>query len=368
MANELESNMDLVASGNTLQKVQSGFTTAVAVQKPRDRQEVIKACEEEAAIAGEEFYYSWTVKGKQGPKLVEGLSYQAAMAAARNWCNCAVPTEVEEFPDRFVFKATFVDFETGFNLQRVFRQRKSPDIGMKDRDRAEDITFQIGQSKAQRNSVLAALPSWLTSKMLSKAKENVIEKINKMGIAKAREASISYFEKRGVEKDRIELKLGKKSEAWNAEDIARLQGAMGALRDGMESEASLFPNIKTEDAAKVETLNEKVAQKAGKEKEAAPSAEAAKTETVKTVADDGTVSVRVKISNVGTQENKADGTKMKSPKYNITDDSTVRYSTFDKKIKEEAEEAMGIKEYVDITYNDDNYKSIVSLNICEGGA
>ena len=244
----------LIASGAALQKVQTQFSTAVAIQRPRRRLEVIKACEEEAVIAGDEFYYSWTVNARDGKKLVEGLSVQAALAAARNWGNCAVPCSVEENMNTYLFTATFVDLETGFTLQRAFRQKKSLNIGKKYDERAEDLVFQIGQSKAIRNVILNALPSWLTTKMLAKAKENIIEKINKMGIAVAREKTVAFFAKYGVTTDRIENKLGgKKYAAWDAEDLALLQGAMNTLISGQESADSLFP-VHHESASKAEDV------------------------------------------------------------------------------------------------------------------
>lgn len=251
----------VVVSGQTLQKIQTQFATAVAIQRPRRRLEVIKACEEEATIAGDEFYYSWTVKSKEGPKLVEGLSVQAALAAARNWGNCAVPCSVEENLNTYVFTATFVDLETGFNLQRAFRQKKSLNIGTKYDERAEDIVFQIGQSKAIRNVILNALPSWLTTKMLAKAKENVIEKINKMGIAVAREKTVAFFAKYDITPDRIESKLGgKKYAAWDAEDLALLQGAMQTLLTGQESADSLFP-VHQETASKAKDVKARFEEK-----------------------------------------------------------------------------------------------------------
>lgn len=253
---------ELIAGWNTLRKMQTEFTTAVAVQKPRDRKSIIRACEEEAAIAGDEFFYAWTVKTKEGPKLVEGLSIQAALAAARNWGNCAIPCHYEESVNSYTFIATFLDMETGFNLQRTYKQRKKPNIGMKDPERAEDIVFQIGQSKAIRNVILNALPSWLTSKMLIKAKEEVIEKIKKMGLPVAREKVLAFFKKYSIDIDRIEKKLGKNQGGWNEEDLALLQGAMNSLTTGQESADSLFPPIH-EGAS----IHERIKEAAEKQKE-----------------------------------------------------------------------------------------------------
>lgn len=246
----------LVAQGKALRRTQTQFTTAIAVIKPRDRKEVIRACEEEASIAGDEFYYSWTVKGQKGSQLVEGLSVQGALSGARNWGNCAIPVEIEDKEGSYDFTATFLDLETGFNLQRIFRQRKEQNIGMKDKARAEDIVFQIGQSKAIRNVILSALPSWLTSKMLAKAKENIMEKINNMGLAVARDKTVAFFVKYGVAQDNIEHKVGKKASAWTVEDLALLQGAMNALLAGQESAESLFPAPNEEVARKTEAKAE----------------------------------------------------------------------------------------------------------------
>ena len=171
---------EIIESGKTLQQARAGFVTAVTVQKPRERMKVLRACEEEAAIAGDEFFYAWTVTNKDGKKsLIEGPSVNLALTAVRNWGNSGVMVNVDETHDTYIFTATFVDLETGFNLQRTFRQRKTKKIGKYDQDRAEDIIFQIGQSKAIRNVIVNALPSWLVSSMMNKSKENIIKKIEK---------------------------------------------------------------------------------------------------------------------------------------------------------------------------------------------
>ena len=256
---------EVLEKGGALQKTTSEFTQAIVIQKPRRRTEVIRACEEEAAIAGEEFFYSWTVNAKGGPKLVEGLSIGGALSAARNWGNCAIPCRVDETDSHYVFTASFIDFETGFNLQRVFKQRKEQNIGMKDMARADDITFQIGQSKAIRNVALNAMPSWLTKKMLDKAKEQVIAKISKMGIPVAQKKALEFFKKHGIEVERVEKKMAKNHDRWTAEDLAIIQGAMSSLINGQESAESLFPEV-SEGATvatnkKAETLKEKIASK-----------------------------------------------------------------------------------------------------------
>lgn len=282
---QVQSNMGdgeaLVAEGKTLQRSQAGFTTAVTVQKSRNRADVLKACEEEAALAGDEFLYSWPVKdnrtGKQ--KIIEGPSIQLTNAAARNWGNCGVLIEHIENDTHYFFTSTFVDLETGFNLQRSYRQRKSQDMGKKmDKDRAEDIAFQIGQSKAERNVVANALPSWLIEPMKDKARENVVARITRMGVAKAKEKALEVLLKYGVDEKRIEARISKKSKAWKAEDLAIIHGAIKTLTDGMETAEDLFPIVESGKASTV---------KPAEKKETKKPTETKKPEEVKTAESEG---------------------------------------------------------------------------------
>ena len=235
---------DIINRGQALQQVRTPFTTAVTVQKPREIFDIKRRCEQEAALAGDSFYYAWTVKGEKGSSLIEGPSVDLAHAAVRNWGNCGVMVDVEERADNYIFTATFVDLETGFNLQRAFRQRKSQKMSKKmDDARQEDIVFQIGQSKAIRNVVVNALPSWLIDGMLEKSKENIVAKIEKKGIAQARQDTIAFFQKYGVGVERVEHKIQKKSTAWTVEDLALLYGAIKTLTEGVESPNELFPPI-----------------------------------------------------------------------------------------------------------------------------
>ena len=240
---------EVVGSGQALQTISAGFVTAVAVQRPRERLKVIKACEEEAAIAGDEFYYGWTVKAQGGSKLVEGPGIGLALAAFRNWGNDALMMSVEETADTYIFTPTFVDLETGSNLQRAFRQVKNRDIGKKyDKDRAEDLIFQLGQSKAIRNVICNALPNWLINKMMAEAKKNIVGQIEKVGKDVARQKVLDFFARYNITQDRVEVKLGKKAEHWKVEDIALLYGAMKTLADGAESPDELFPPTKPQEA------------------------------------------------------------------------------------------------------------------------
>ena len=159
--------------GKALQKTQTQYTTAIAVQRPRSISRVTKNVLEEAKLAGSAFFYRWEVKNKKtGRKsTVQGPSIDLAMCVARNYGNCVVDIEGTETPTHYMLKGVFIDLETGFTVPRLYRQRKNQNIGGDyGDDRSEDIVFQIAQSKAQRNAIVKAVPNWLIDKAIEEAR------------------------------------------------------------------------------------------------------------------------------------------------------------------------------------------------------
>lgn len=158
------------------------YTTAVRVQVPRALGRVERATLEEAARMGEDWFYSWQVRDKHSPTgfgTVEGTSVDGAMVLLRNFSNVACPVRVaDENVTHWYLEATFIDLESGQTLQRLFRQRKSQGRGDGlEAERQQDIAFQIGQSKAQRNVILKALPAWLIKAAMEEAKRAAAEGI-----------------------------------------------------------------------------------------------------------------------------------------------------------------------------------------------
>jgi hypothetical protein len=248
-----QTGTEMIQSGKTIQRVQTGYTTAVAVQKPRSLTEFQNRVLEEAAIAGADFYYSWEVKTKGGGKaVVEGGAIGLAMCMHRNFMNCAIDGKVEETPTHYIFTAVFVDLETGSTITRLFRQRKAQNIGNYDVDRKEDIAFQIGQSKAIRNVILAAMPSWMTKKAIEAAKEAEIAGIQ--NIADARSKAVKYFlDEFSISKDRVEKVIGKSADDWSAADLAGLKGTITAIKEGRVKPEEAFPPIEKPKTKKEES-------------------------------------------------------------------------------------------------------------------
>jgi len=252
LASETTAMMGVVGAGAALQQVKTSYTTAVAVQKPRSLPKVVAAVLEEATFAGSSFYYGWVVKNKKTGResKIEGGSIDLAMAMARNYGNAAIEVEVTETPTHYLFKGIFVDLETGFTCPRLFRQRKGQNIGMDaDADRAEDIVFQIGQSKAIRNAVLRAMPEWLEKQAIEAAKRAELKKIRPENLVLSRAQILNFFAPWGVTQDRIENTLGKKIETWGPEDIVQLRGMATALKESRVSPTELFPPVEEEPAS-----------------------------------------------------------------------------------------------------------------------
>lgn len=245
-----------IADGATIQQIQTSYATAVSVQRPRDLVEVEQRCLVEAALAGEVCFYGWG----SGKNRVEGPSIDCAMIAARNWGNAVVEMKpVCETRTSYILEASFVDLETGFTYTRQFRQSKTWQVyGKMDDNRKEDVRFQIGQSKAQRNAILKALPSWLIDKMLDTAKQGVRESLEKYivnnSLESARKLVADALGKLGVPTERVEEKYNKKYGAWDVDLLIILKGDLRALSDGAESADALFP-VATEDDGKQEADN-----------------------------------------------------------------------------------------------------------------
>jgi hypothetical protein len=216
------------------------FHTAMAVQRPRNLDKVVAAVLREAEFAGDAFYYSFPMGGKQ----IEGPSIGLAMAVAREWSNCAVPVEYYETAGEWVFTAHFVDLERGFTVSRVFRKKKGKGAFKKLEDnRAEDMTFQAAQSRAIRNVVLAGVPRWLTDQAKERAKDAVLKGISKEGLAVATEKALKFLAGYGISEARVIGVLGKPRQEWASEDIASLRGLASQLRDGQATAAQLFPEV-----------------------------------------------------------------------------------------------------------------------------
>lgn len=246
-----------------LQQVKTAYTTALAVQKPRNLLAVHKALQNEAALAGESFYYGWG----NGRDRIEGPSVGLAMAAARCYGNAAVDMlPVQDTDEAWIMTAVFVDLETGFTLTRQFRQSKKSVVhGKHDNERKDDIRFQIGQSKAVRNVVLNAVPEFMVQAAIQAAKSGVRSKIEKFiadkGIAAAVDLVRNGLAKHGVQDVHILDKCQVADiKGITVDHIVMLRGDLYALDNGQDYATTLFSTMESKSGSKATTskLNEQV--------------------------------------------------------------------------------------------------------------
>lgn len=214
---------------------------AIKVQVKRDLKYVMTEIRKVAAANGSEFFYTWKVKNKDGTTSdVEGPSVKCANAVARIYGNCMVRVRAEDLATHWVLNAQFVDLETGFVYERPFMQRKNQNVsGKMDKDRALDIVFQIGVSKAARNVVCNAL-SEFTDYAFDIAKAKIVETIGKnLG------AYVTKVEMRLKELDvditRVEAIRGHAKAKWTAADVAKIISEIQAVSDGMAHPDDLWP-------------------------------------------------------------------------------------------------------------------------------
>lgn len=214
---------------------------AQAVAVYRDEARILQKLKVLASAAGDDWYYRFPVQDKGKTSWIEGPSIKLANDLARLYGNCEVDCRAQDMGNAVLFHARFVDLETGFALTRPFQQRKGASkLGGSDAGRRDDITFQIGASKAIRNVVVNALQTFADF-AFAEAKEALVDKIGK-DIVKWRDRTI---ERMGAQIDikRVEAAIGRPSKDWLAGDIARIIAMGKAIADGMATWDETFPQI-----------------------------------------------------------------------------------------------------------------------------
>ena len=208
----------------------------------RDDKKVLEKLKVLAAAAGSEWYYRWSTKGKGGKtEWVEGPSIKLADDLARIYGNCDLDTRVVDLGGSWLLMSRFIDLETGYSRTRPYQQRKSQQTMKGDADRARDIAFQIGVSKAERNVVVHSLRTY-ADYAFQEAKNSLIEKIGK-NLDGYRDRVLGGLEDQSVEKVRVEQVLGRAAKDWLAPDIAKVIAVMKAVADGMQTWEEAFPPV-----------------------------------------------------------------------------------------------------------------------------
>lgn len=211
---------------------------------PRNMALVFARIDQAAQVSGARWRYAIPFKDKRTGKitLVTGPTIGCALDVARAYGNCTVDVErVEDLKDGWVMYGVFLDIENGFRLGRPFRQRRAPNIGNYGGDggRAEDITFQIGASKAIRNVTVNALRG-IIDEALDRAENRLTDKI-----AKNRDAIMAKIGDRllelKIDERRVERFIGRKWAEMKPVHIAQVIKLLQAIADEMIAPDEAFP-------------------------------------------------------------------------------------------------------------------------------
>lgn len=215
--------------------------TAQRVAVPRDMRRILANMKALATAAGKEYVYGWEVNDRKNNRKewIEGPTITLANDLAREYMNCQVDCRVIDEGKHWVFYARFVDLETGFSMVRAYQQRKGQDIGMKDDQRALDMVFQIGQSKAIRNVVVNALRS-LVNYSMDAAKGALLDKVGKNPEG-ARQWIKQELVRLAIDLKRVEAVYGRTADHWTVPDMARIYTELQSVADGMMNAEDLYP-------------------------------------------------------------------------------------------------------------------------------
>jgi len=216
------------------------------IAKERDEAKVRLKLRTLAAFAGEDWFYRFPVRGAGGSQqYIQGCSIKLANNVAREFGNCHVQVRPFDEGDAWTFIARFTDNETGFSMERAYRQRKGQQsIKTKDVERQLDIAYQIGQSKAIRNVIVNALGIYCDY-AFEEAQNSLVEKIGK-NLEGSRKRAIEQLP---VELARVERVIGRAAKDWTAPDISQVVAMTKSIADGMSTADETFPPIEQAPAA-----------------------------------------------------------------------------------------------------------------------
>jgi hypothetical protein len=208
---------------------------------PRDEARILQRLAVLASAAGTDWYYRFPVRGQGGQQdWIEGPSIKLADTLHRIYGNASYQIREEDVGDAWVFAVRYTDRETGSSIERSYRQRKGQrSLRTKDADRALDITYQIGQSKAIRNVIVHALGEF-ADYAVSCARQSMVEKIGK-DLENWRRRTIEGIARIPCDLSRVERVVGRPARAWLAADISRVVASMQAIADGMATLDESFP-------------------------------------------------------------------------------------------------------------------------------
>ncbi len=266
--------MTQLEGGSKLLQMKTRFQTLVGIQRPRKEEMIKEKLPAEAASLADSFFYSWSQQGG----LIEGIGYHGAMCLARLWGNCTadiVDYSYDPIKRETILYASFIDFETNFNITRPYKMNEQfPIYGKHNEFRKDDMRLQIGASKALRNVILAGIPVWVQELGLKSAKQGIRKQIDayieKNGIAKAIEMLVNSLAKKGVNEDAIKEKFNvNKLNDLVVKDLINMRADISSIENGNTTVEELY-NIESKNQKDIKDRLKKKAEKVKEKKQVQP--------------------------------------------------------------------------------------------------
>ena len=236
-----------IGRGAALVRPTSGIAERIVGAQPvavrRDEKTILDKLRMLGAAAGSDWFYRFPVRKKEGGQdWIEGPSIKLANDVARIFGNNVNEVREIDVGDAWVFYARFTDIETGFSMERAYRQRKSQaSMRTRDTDRQLDIAYQIGQSKAIRNCIVNSLQIY-ADYAFEQARDSLVDKIGK-NLEGWRKRTLERLAEIPVELPRVERVLGRSAKEWLAPNIAQIVAMVKSIADGMATVDEVFPTI-----------------------------------------------------------------------------------------------------------------------------
>jgi hypothetical protein len=217
-------------------RIFGSVVTAQRVAVARNEKGIIQALREKAAVNGELYYYEWEATNRDGSKgVISGISIKGANLVARLFGNCNIDMRAMPYNDTHeIHYARFVDLETGFSMTRSVKQRiATKAMGRMDLDRTQDLTFQIGQSKAARNVINNALGE-LCQELLEAARRSLVDFIEQTpeNSKKVVTKIWALADKHKVVEKQMETYIGRPMSEWLTRHIAKMYVTLNSIDNG----------------------------------------------------------------------------------------------------------------------------------------
>jgi hypothetical protein len=238
---------ELVASGETIIRLENQTQMAIAVQRPRNEPQILSDALKELdlypSMAREAIYVKPVGKDDKGDmKFAEGLSIRAAESLGNRWSNSSYGTAIiGEDEESIKIAAVFLDYQANTRhvkeqrVSKFYTARSSKSIIRYGPDRL-DTVIGANSSKALREVILRSLPAGLKKEYETKAR-NILKK---EPIAQQRQAVVERFLDLGVTIEQLEAWKQKPVKEWKREEILDALGLVNAIRDGEASIDGIF--------------------------------------------------------------------------------------------------------------------------------